>query len=51
MSHNVTRGEAVKPGYRAAALKARRNTQMVWKAQNREKSAENDRRYRERKES
>ena len=49
MSHYATKAEAVKPVYSAAAISARRDAQRAWRAKNREKCAEYQRRYWERK--
>lgn len=49
MSHKPTRAENVKPEYSDAAILARREAQKAWRAKNREKCAEYQRRYWERK--
>lgn len=49
MSHKPTQGEAVKRGYSEAAITARREAQRAWRAKNRDKCAEYQRRYWERK--
>ena len=45
MSHRPTRSEDVKRGYSEAALIARREAQRAWRAKNKEKVAEHQRRY------